>query len=301
MSTLLWGPDEARIEASNMYHFMSYVNRRYEKDFRTYNDLYRWSITEISDFWSSMWEYGEIICSSPFDEVVDDYTVMPGASWFKGARLNFAENLLRYRDDRIALRFKGEGKPLVSTTYAELYDCVARLAQSLHDMGIGAGERVIGFMPNMTETVIAMLATASLGAIWSSCSPDFGIKGVLDRFGQISPRVLFTSDGYSFNGKKINSLERIATVVKEIASVERVVVVPYINPDPIIAQIPLGVMFEDFLSKERGLKLAFKQLPANHPLYIMYSSGTTGVPKCMAHGIAGTLVQHLKELNPIRM
>ncbi len=295
MSKLLWQPSEARIRATNMYHFMQYVNERYGKAFQTYDDLYRWSIEET--FWASIWDYGEVIHSAPYTRVVDDPGKMPGASWFEGARLNFAENLLRYRDDRVALSFRGEGEAkTVHTTYAELYDQVARLAASLRAMGIQAGDRVAGFMPNMTETVVAMLAATSIGAIWSSCSPDFGIKGVLDRFGQIEPRVLFTANGYSYSGKKFDSLGQIGEVVKQIPSVEKVIVVPYTDANPDPDRVPNGVLFGDFLARDKGLSIEFEQLPAAHPLYIMYSSGTTGVPKCIVHGAVGTLVQHIKEL-----
>jgi len=297
MSEPLWQPSKERIEGANMYHFMQYVNQRFGKDFGSYDELYEWSVTEIPKFWAAMWDYGEVVASVPYKDVVDDAAKMPGAKWFQGARLNFAENLLRYRDDRIALSFKGESRPdTVSITYAQLYDRVARLAKSFREMGLKAGDRVAGFMPNMIETVIGMLAASSLGAIWSSCSPDFGIKGVLDRFGQIQPRVLFTPNGYSYSGKKIDVMDRIADVVRQIPSIEKVIVVPYTDSNPDPGRVPNGVLFEDFLSKEDGLEIAFEQLPADHPLYIMYSSGTTGVPKCIVHGAGGTLVQHLKEL-----
>ena len=296
MGRLLWQPSKERIESSNMYQFMQHVNERCGKSFSTYDELYRWSVLEIPDFWQALWDYGEVIHSAPFSKVVDDTAKLPGARWFEGARLNFAENLLRYRDDHIAVSFRGEGKDTVSITYAELYDLVARMAKSFREMGIKAGDRVTGFMPNMIEAIVSMLAATSLGAIWSSCSPDFGIKGVLDRFGQIEPRVLVTANGYSYGGRKFDSLEQIAEVVKAIPSIEKVIVVPYTedNPDP--KRVPHGVLFEDFLSKERGLEIAFEQVPADHPLYIMYSSGTTGVPKCIVHGVSGTLVQHIKEL-----
>jgi len=296
MSELLWKPSKERIENTNMYHFMQYVNRQYGKKFDTYDELYRWSIEEIPSCWEAIWNYGEVIYSKPFDLVVDDYTKMPGAVWFEGARLNFAENLLRYRDDSVALSFKREGQPVVSITYAELYDRVARLAKSFRDMGLKVGDRVVGFMPNMIETVVGMLAATSLGAIWSSCSPDFGVQGVLDRFGQIQPRVLLTANGYSYNGKKSDCLERISDIVEKIPSIEKVIVVPFTDPTPDISQVPNGVLFEDFLSRENGLEITFEQLPPDHPVYIMYSSGTTGVPKCLVHGAAGVLVQHIKEL-----
>ncbi len=295
MSDLLWKPSEERKKQTNIFAFMQHVNDRYGKEFATYDDLYQWSIDDSPAFWATLWDYGEVIYSRPYDEVVDDVHRMPGARWFDGATLNFAENLLRYRDDRVALSFRGEGQATISITYAQLYDQVARLASSLRAMGIKPGDRVAGFMPNMSEAVVAMLATASIGAIWSSCSPDFGIKGVLDRFGQIEPRVLFTANGYSYNGKQFDSLGRIAEILKELPSIEKVIVVPYTDKDPDPALVPHGVLFEDFLAKDVE-EIRFEQVPANHPLYIMYSSGTTGVPKCIVHGVVGTLLQHIKEL-----
>ncbi len=296
MSKLLWQPSKERIENTNMFQFMQYVNHRYEKDFGGYDDLYGWSVAEIPKFWEAVWDYGEIRCSEPYKEVVDSPAKMPGAKWFDGAKLNFAENLLRYRDDRAAIGFKQEGKATVSITYAQLYDRVARLAASLRKMGLKPGDRVAGFMPNMTETVIAMLASTSVGAIWSSCSPDFGIKGVLDRFGQINPRVFFTANGYTYGGKSFDCLKQISEVAKQIPSIEKVVVIPYTEADPDAGRVPNGVLWQDFLSSEDGLEIDFEQLPANHPVYIMYTSGTTGVPKCIVHGAAGTLIQHIKEL-----
>jgi acetoacetyl-CoA synthetase len=295
MSQLLWQPSEERIQRTNIYNFVQYVNERHGKDFAAYHDLYQWSIEESPTFWATLWDYGQVVHSQPYDQVVDDITRMPGARWFEGAQLNFAENLLRYRDDHIALSFKGEAQPTVSVTYAELFKQVARLAQTLRDLGIKPGDRVAGFMPNMIETVVAMLAASSIGAIWSSCSPDFGIKGVLDRFGQIEPRVLFTANGYRYNGKEYDSLGRIAEILKKLPSIEKVIVVPYTDPDPDPSRVRDGVLYQDILAKQPA-DLPFEQVPANHPLYIMYSSGTTGVPKCIVHGVVGTLVQHIKEL-----
>jgi acetoacetyl-CoA synthetase len=278
-----------------MHHFMQYVNARYGMSLANYGELYDWSIEESPVFWETLWAYSEVIHSRSYDQVVDDINKMPGARWFEGARLNFAENLLQYRDDHIALSFKGETRPTVSITYNELYQQVARLAQSMRDMGIQPGDRVAGFMPNMIETVVAMLAATSVGAIWSSCSPDFGIKGVLDRFGQIEPRVLFTADGYFYNGKEFDSLDRILEIIKDLPSIEKIVVVPYKDTEPDITNMAKFVLFDDFLASEAE-DLIFEQLPANHPLYILYSSGTTGVPKCIVHGAVGTLLQHIKEL-----
>jgi acetoacetyl-CoA synthetase len=296
MDRLLWQPSQERILQTNMYRFIQFVNARHGKSFSDYPQLYQWSVDNIADFWATMWDFADIRASRPYTEVIDDVTKMPGAKWFSGARLNFAENLLRYRDDRVALVFKGEDQEAVRLTYAQLYDEVARVAKALRAMGVSAGDRVVGFMPNMPQTTIAMLAATSIGAMWSSCSPDFGIKGVLDRFGQIKPKVIFTANGYSFKGKKIDSLSRIADILKNLPSIEKVVVVPYTNPAPDISAVPKAELFDDFKSAEKGLEIDFAQLPFDHPLYIMYSSGTTGLPKCMVQSAGGILIHQMKEL-----
>ncbi|MDX1708095.1 MAG: acetoacetate--CoA ligase [Desulfobacterales bacterium] len=295
MAKLLWEPTEEQIKQSNMYRFMTHINETNAQNFTQYAQLYGWSIENIADFWAAFWDFADIIHSRAYDEVIDDISKMPGAKWFTGARLNFAENLLRHRDDRVALIFKGEDQPSIQMTYAQLYDEVARLAKSLRALGIQPGDRVVGFMPNMPESIIAMLAATSMGATWSSCSPDFGIKGVLDRFGQIKPRVLFTANGYCFKGKKLDSLERISNILKELPSIEKVVVVPYTEPQADISAIAKAVHYQDFRSSESGLEIEFEQLPFEHPLYIMYSSGTTGLPKCMVQSAGGILVHQLKE------
>ena len=275
---------------------MHYINEKYSRNFSEYNPLYQWSIENIPDFWESMWDFAEIKASKSYYQVVDDPNKMPGAKWFSGARLNFAENLLRYRNDNVAIIFKGETSDSIKITYAGLYDEVARVAKSLKEAGIQAGDRVVGFMPNLPETIIAMLAATSIGATWSSCSPDFGIKGVLDRFGQIKPRILFTSDGYFFKGKTFDSLERISNILEELPSIEKVVVVPFTQENPDISNVANSVLYNNFKSSESGLQIEFEQLPFDHPLYIMYSSGTTGLPKCMVQGAGGVLIHHIKEL-----
>ena len=296
MTKLLWKPSEERIQGTNMYRFMNFVNTKFNKNFTEYAPLYQWSIDNIPDFWAATWEFVEIKASKPYDQVIDDVKKMPGAKWFSGSRLNFTENLLRFRDDQTALVFRGEDRVTRKMTYAELYDETARVARSLKSAGIQSGDRVAGFMPNMPETIIAMLAAASIGATWSSCSPDFGTKGVLDRFGQIEPKVLFTADGYFFKGKHFDSLEKISNIIKEIPSIEKVVVVPYTQKNPDIKGLSNGVHYKDFRSSEFNLNIEFAQLPFDHPLYIMYSSGTTGLPKCMVQSAGGILIHHLKEL-----
>ena len=292
----LWSPSEKRIQEANITRFQSFVEEKTGKSFTDYNQFYNWSIEYIPDFWETVWQYGDIINSRGYDRVVNHLDMMPGCKWFEGARLNFAENLLRYRDDHTALLFKGEGRELRSITYRELYGQVARLNRSLMGMGIEAGDRVAGFMPNMIETVVAMLAATSLGAIWSSCSPDFGVQGALDRFGQISPRIIFTTDGYYYNGKRFDTLPKVQHMAEQIPSLQKVVVVSYTGAETDLSGLPDPVFYEDFLGPDDSPALTFEQLPFDHPVYIMYSSGTTGAPKCIVHGAGGTLIQHIKEL-----
>jgi acetoacetyl-CoA synthetase len=296
MKKPLWKPTEKHIKNANITRFMAYVNRKYGKTFETYKDLYQWSIDNIPDFWAAMWEFGEIKASKDYETVVDDLSKFPGARWFVGARLNFAENLLRYRDDHTALIFRGETQKKMKMSYAELYDTVARLAKSLREMGVVPGDRVAAYMPNMMETAIAMLAATSIGATWSSCATDIGPGAVLDRFGQIEPKVLFTVNGYFYKTKAFNTLPNVAEIVKGMPSLEKVIVATYPEEKPDISNIKHAVLYEDFLSKECGLEIQFEQLPFDHPVYIMFSSGTTGKPKCLVQGAGGILINHLKEL-----
>lgn len=233
MGKLLWTPSPERIQGSNIYRFMGHLNKKFGLSLADYPALYQWSIGHLSDFWASVWEFVEIRASTPYEYVVDDPQKMPGAKWFSGAKLNFAENLLRYRDDKTAIVFQGEDLGTVRLTYGELYDEVSRLARALRDFGVGAGDRVVGFMPNVPQTTVAMLAATSMGAIFSSCSPDFGISGVLDRFGQIKPKVLFAADGYFYKGKTISSLPWSRELSRRCPAWKKLWSSPARNPVPI--------------------------------------------------------------------
>ena len=295
MNQILWSPTQDQINATQMDTFRNQVNIRFNLDLNSYQNLHEWSVTHISDFWKAIWGYMAIEFSSDYAQVVDDESKMPGAKWFKGVRLNFAENLMRIRSDKPAIHFKGEGQAVRTLSYNELFDEVEKLASAFRKIGIQQGDRVAGFMPNMPETIIAMLATTAIGAIWSSSSPDFGIKGVLDRFTQIKPKVLFAANGYFYNGKEFNSLEKLNSILDKLPSVDQVVITPFTESNPDISSVNNGILWNDFLDSDPST-IKFEQLPFDHPLYIMYSSGTTGLPKSIVHGAGGTLLQHLKEL-----
>jgi acetoacetyl-CoA synthetase len=292
LGAILWSPDDARCDAALATRFRLDVNERLGLDLTSYEDLFDWSIVHRSAFWRAMWEFAGVVGDGPGDRILTDGDRMPGARWFPDARLNFAENLLQGHGQAEALVFRGESGDTRRLTFAELRREVARMAGAMAADGVQPGDRVAGFLPNIPEAVIAMLATASLGAVWSSCSPDFGVQGVRDRFGQIEPKVLITADGYRYGGKRLDSLATAAKLQKELRSLVRVVVVPFLDESP---SFPETMVSWHEYGEPGAAVPGFKRVTFDHPLYIMFSSGTTGLPKCMVHSVGGTLLQHLKE------
>ena len=291
----IWSPNTLDASWTQISEFSRWLEQRHGLTLADYHQLYQWSIEHTEQFWSDLWDYMDVIAARKGDQVLLRGQTLEAAQWFHEAQLNYAENLLsRGRDKQTALSFWDERGFQKKLSYQQLRAAVARFATALRESGIEPGDRVAGFMPNLPETVIAMLGSAAIGAIWSSCSPDFGVTGALDRFGQIAPKVLICADGYQYNGKTLNSLERIEAIAKELPSVEKVVVVPYQAEQPDISYLSKAVLWQDFISNE-AQNFSYIPLPFSHPLFILFSSGTTGAPKCIVHGAGGTLLQHLKE------
>ena len=286
-NAIIWQPDPERLKKTAMYRFMK------ERSCDSYDDLHQWSIDNTAEFWQALCDFCDVRFSEAADEVLAQPGDMTTAQWFSGSQLSFAEHVLRYSGDRAAIIFRGENGDRRELSFDELRQAVAGIAQALRSAGVVKGDRIAGYLPNCPEAIIAMLATTSLGAIWSSCSPDFGINGVVDRFGQIKPKILFCADGYFYNGKRHDSLESVKGVLDEIDSIECTVIARFSSDDFGIEDIRGGVRWQDFVVEDA--RLEFTQVEFDHPLYIMYSSGTTGVPKCIVHGTGGTLLQHLKE------
>ncbi len=292
----LWEPLPARAARTNMVRFMEFVRANIARDVSDYASLYRWSVAWPELFWPAVWDFCGLRASRTADTVLQSRESMPGARWFEGALLNFAENLLARRDAGPALEFRGENGRRSSLSYSELYDEVARLAHALRASGVGPGDRVAGYMPNVPEAVVAMLATASLGGVWSACSADFGVAGVIDRLGQIAPKVLIAADGYFYRGQTVSTLERTALIAQRLPSLRQVVIVPNLARELDLSSVRNGVTYSSFVDAIKPAEIVFEQLPFSHPLYVLYSSGTTGKPKCIVHSAGGTLIQHMKEL-----
>ena len=295
MAEMLWHPSAERIADANITAFRQAVENQWSVNLPDFTALHEYSLNEMEKFWLSVRDFCDVRAECWGDRVLIDSDKMPGAKFFPDARLNFAENLLRKRDDSPALIFQAEDQVKRQMSWAELYDAVSVLAQALTDFGVRPGDRCAGFVPNMPETVVAMLATTSLGAVWTSCSPDFGVNGVLDRFGQTKPKILFTADGYHYNGRAHDSLGRVAEFTASLPTLEKIIVLPMLTGTPDTSGLANAITLSEATTSYSPGEIVFTQMPFNDPLYIMYSSGTTGKPKCIVHGIGGALITHMKE------
>ena len=294
--TLLWEPSQEFIENANVTRYLRWLEENKQLSFDSYEDLWEWSVTDLEGFWASIWEYCDVQASTPYREVLADRR-MPGAEWFPGAELNYAEHAFRHaRPDETAVFHQSELRPLGTVSWRELRERVAAAAAALRSMGVERGDRVVAYIPNVPEALIAFLATASIGAVWSSCSPDFGAKSVIDRFAQIEPKVLFAVDGYRYGGKDFDRADTLAQLQEAMPSLQKTVVVPYLSAEPDTSGLRDVTFWEDALAEHEGAELTFEQVPFDHPLWVLYSSGTTGLPKAIVQGHGGILLEHLKKL-----
>jgi acetoacetyl-CoA synthetase len=294
--TLLWEPSEEFKENSRVSRYLKWLEDEKGHSFDDYGELWEWSVTDLEGFWASMWEFCEVEASRPYEKVLAKRE-MPGAEWFTGAELNYAEHVFRNaRTDEPALVHKAELRPLDQTSWVELREKVGAVAAGLKGMGVERGDRVVAYLSNVPEAVVAFLACASLGAVWSSCSPDFGVGSVTDRFAQIEPKVLFAVDGYRYGGKDFDRTEAVAKIQDEIPTLEKTIVLPYLNAEPDLDALHNVIVWDELLAENEGAELSFEQVPFDHPLWVLYSSGTTGLPKAIVHSQGGILLEHLKKV-----
>jgi len=293
----LWEPGPGRVERATMTRYMRWLDRERELSFGSYEELWQWSVRDLEGFWASIWDFFEVLSSTPYEAVLAE-RAMPGARWFAGSELNYAEHIFRDRDPgQVAVRHASELRPLAELTWGELERRVAATAAGLRGLGVERGDRVVAYLPNTPEALIAFLATTSVGAVWSSCSPDFGASSVIDRFAQIEPKVLFCVDGYRYGGKDFGRLDTVARLQAEMPTLESTVVVPYLSDDPDTSGLVRVIAWDDLQGSGEGSALAFERVPFDHPLWVLYSSGTTGLPKAIVQGHGGILLEHLKKLN----
>lgn len=294
MPNLLWKPDQTRINNSNISRFLSYISHEFGLEFNNYEELHQWSVESKELFWSSLVKFSSLKGHFDFTNIFQQEEQFEQCKWFPSSTLNFAENLLSKCNDDIAIIERAEDGRRKEISYKKLNSAVERIAGAMRELGVKKGDTVAGFLPNCSEAIIAMLATTSIGAIWSSCSPDFGLNGVIDRLGQISPKILFATNGYNYAGKRISSTERVSDIVGSLKSLEKLVIIEYLEDEP-LPDFSATVTWDKF-KPSATYPLQFEQVSFSDPLYVMYSSGTTGIPKCIVHGVGGTLLQHVKEL-----
>lgn len=293
---ILWRPDANFIERTNLRNYQNWLETHYQLRLYDYAELWEWSVERPAQFWESIWQYFEVISHAPYS-VVMSADAMPHTAWFKGSRLNYAEHIFRqYSDERPAILFRSERQPATEISWRELKEKTAALADSLRRLGVQPGDRVCAFLPNIPEATIAFLAACSIGAVWSSCSPDFGAGSVIDRFQQIEPKILLAADGYSYNGKPFDKMNTVQELCDQLPTLEKLILVPFLNPDADAGRFSLGVSWENVTS-ERGVELRFEAVPFEHPIWVLYSSGTTGLPKAITHSQGGVLLEHLKYLH----
>ncbi len=293
--TLLWEPSNEFQEQSNMKRYMNWLKDNKQLTFETYESLWEWSVTEVEQFWESLWEFFEIKSSAPYKHVLSTHK-MPAAKWFEGAKLNYTEHIFqKMRPEEIAIISKSELREIEQMTWQQLYDQVAAFQASLRGAGIKSGDRVVAYIPNITEAIVAFLACASIGATWSSCSPDFGSPTVIDRFKQIEPKILIAVDGYRYGGRDFDRMQTVKQIEAAIPSLEKTIVLPYLNEKPDLSKIKKGEYWSDFVRSAQSSDLIYEQVPFDHPLWVLYSSGTTGLPKAIVQGHGGIILEHLKK------